>query len=101
MLYDRIGFSVILGPSYDLRQQVFSKFNTDLCLSSVRDINNQLAGHCFNQKEEELIVESKESLAGKRVILSIDGGRTRTRTYIRKVNSEGHCKYEANWREPK
>jgi len=67
-LYDRVGFSAALGPSYDLGQQALSKFNTKICLSSVRDINNQLADHCFTQKEEDLIVESEESLEDMRQI---------------------------------
>ena len=74
-------FCSALGPSYDVGHQVLSKFNTGICLSSVRDINNQLADHCFTQQEEELLVRPNESLEGKRVVLSIDGGRTRTRTY--------------------
>lgn len=100
-LYDRVGFCSALGPSYDVGHQVLSKFNTEICLSSVRDINNQLANYCFTQQEEELIVKTDESLEGKRVVLSIDGGRTRTRTYTGKVNELGNCKFDTNWREPK
>ncbi len=100
-LYDRVGFCSALGPSYDVGHQVLSKFNTGICLSSVRDINNQLADHCFTQQEEELLVRPNESLEGKRVVLSIDGGRTRTRTYTGQINQAGNHKFDTNWREPK
>jgi len=100
-LYDRVGFCSALSASYDLGQQLLSKFNSEVCLSSVRDITNRLADYCFRQKEEELIVESDESLEGKRVVISIDGGRTRTRTYTGDVNKTGHDKFATNWMEPK
>lgn len=41
-----------------------------------------------------------ESLAGKRVIVGIDGGRSRMREYTGEVNAEGNPTYKGKWREP-
>lgn len=100
-LYDKVGFCSALGPSYDLAQQTLMKFGVEICLSSVRDLTNRLAEHCYEQGEENLMLEAGESLAGKRVVISIDGGRTRTRSYDGQVNQAGHLTYQTEWCEPK
>ncbi len=100
-LYDRVGFCAALGPSYDVAHQILSKFGTTLCLSSVRDLTNRLAGHCFDCGEENLMLEPAETLAGKRVAISTDGGRTRTRDYEGEVNQAGNLVYQTKWCEPK
>ena len=100
-LYDKVGFCCALGPSYDLAHETLSKFGVNICLSSVRDLTNRLANRCFDYGEEKLMLEPGETLAGKRVVLSIDGGRTRTRTYDGQVNKAGQSTYQTAWCEPK
>lgn len=100
-LYDKVGFCAALGPSYDVGRQTLNKFGVNICLSSVRDITNNLSTYCYTHNEEDLMVEQGESLKDKRVVISIDGGRTRTRTYRGKRNKNGNSKFATNWREPK
>lgn len=100
-LYDKVGYCSALGPSYDLAHQTLSKFGVTLCLSSVRELTNHLADHCFDYGEEKLMLEPEETLAGKKVVISVDGGRTRTRTYAGQVNEAGRLIYQTAWREPK
>lgn len=100
-LYDRVGFCAALGPSYDTAQQTLDKFGVEVSLSSVRDITNRLANHCFESGEEELIASPGETLEGKRVVISVDGGRTRTRSYDGKENDSGNATYQTAWCEPK
>lgn len=100
-LYDRVGFCAALGPSYDIGHQLLSKFGTDICLSSVRDINNKLADYCYIIEEQRLSLKEGESLDGKRVVISLDGGRTRTREYDGQINESGNRKFETKWKEPK
>ncbi len=103
-LYDKVGFCSALGPSYDLAHQTLRKFGVNLSISSVRDITNRFANKCFNLGEENLLIEKNESLAGKRVIVSIDGGRTRIRSYQESEERDGNAnqlKYETPWCEPK
>ena len=101
LLYDKVGYCSALGPSYDVSHQTLNKFGVEICLSSVRDINNNLADHCKKFGEEHLIVKEGETVKGKRVVLSIDGGRTRLREYTGTVNEKGNRLYNTSWREPK
>ena len=88
-LYDRVGYCAALGPSYEMAHQTLGKFGVQLCLSSVRDITNRLANHCFESGEENVIASPGETLEGERVVISIDGGRTRTRSYDDNYNDSG------------
>lgn len=101
LLYDKVGYCSVLCPSYDLAHQTLMRFGVSLGLSSVKAITNRLANYCFDFGEEQLILEKDESLEGKRVVVSVDGGRTRTREYDGKVNENGNKKYNTFWREPK
>ena len=49
----------------------------------------------------EILLEQGESLTDKRVAISIDGGRSRTRVYNGDKNQKGNAKFETPWREPK
>lgn len=101
LLCDKVVYLSALCPSYDLAHQTICKFGTKISLSSVRAISNRLASHCFAHGEEHLMLEQGESLAGKRVVISIDGGRTRTRVYNGAFTENGQAKYDTNWKEPK
>jgi len=100
-LYDKVGYCSAIGPSYDMSHQTLKKFGVSLCLSSVQDITNSLANRCYEFGEEKLQLRLTESLVGKIVVISIDGGRTLTRDYSGEVNGNGQKTYESNWREPK
>lgn len=100
-LYDRIAFFSMLAPSYELAHRALAKTHTEVSLSSVRDITNRLANHCYAHGEQSLALKADESLAGKRVLIGIDGGRSRTRNYLDTVNENGNQKYTTPWMEPK
>jgi hypothetical protein len=101
LLYDRVGYCSAISPSYDTGHQTLSKFGVKICLSSVRDITNRLANYCNKLGEEHLIIKKNETVSGKRVVLSIDGGRTRLREYTEEVNEKGNSTYDTAWCEPK
>lgn len=100
-LYDRVGHCSALGPSYEVAHQTLAKFGVQACLSSVRDMTNRLAGHCHKVGEENLCLGPDETLEGKRVVISVDGGRTRIRSYDGNHNSSGKAAYQTAWCEPK
>jgi len=100
-LYDRVGFCAVLSQSYELACEALNKFGVAISLSSVRKLTNRLADHCYEFGEEHLMLEAGESLAGKRVVISIDGGRTRTRHYDGGCNQAGNWTYQTEWCEPK
>lgn len=100
-LYDKVSYCAALGPSYELAHQTLSKFGVQLCLSSVRQLTNQIADYCYEQGEENLMLFGGETLANKRVVISLDGGRTRTRYYTGQFTDSGYEQYQTPWCEPK
>lgn len=101
LLYDKIGFCTALGPSYDTAHQALTKFSIQVGLSYVRETSNRLAGACHTIGEAELSIKSGESLAGKRAVIALDGGRTRIRQYSGTYTNKGYEEYDTAWREPK
>ena len=100
-LYDKVGFCAALGPSYDTAHQALTKFGVQIGLSSVREISNRLAQRCHAAGEAELSTKSGESLAGKRVVIALDGGRTRIRQNSGTYTNKGYEQYDTAWCEPK
>jgi hypothetical protein len=100
-LYDKVGYCAALGPSYELAHQTLEKFGVQMCVSSVRQLSNQLGQYCYEQGESNLMLYEAENLAGKRVVISTDGGRTRTRHYTGERTASDYEKYETPWCEPK
>ena len=100
-LYDKVGLCAALCPSYDTGHESLTKFGVQLGLSSVWVVSNRLAQACHAAGEVELSTKSDESLAGKRVVLDMDGGRTRTRKYNDEYTEKSYEQYDTAWREPK
>lgn len=100
-LYSKVGYCSALGPSYDLASQTLNIFGIDKPISGVRDLTNHLANYCYDYGEDQLMLSAEETLAGKRVVISLDGGRTRTRTYKGEYNQAGNATYDTSWNEPK
>ena len=102
MLYDRTAYFASICPSYESAHQALAKVGTRICLSSTQEITNALAEYIHEQGEVKFALDGeRDDLAGKRVILSINGGRTRTREYRKEVNERGNRTYQTPWREPK
>jgi hypothetical protein len=100
-LYSKVGYCSALGPSYELAHQTLKVFGIDKPTSGVRDLTNHLAQYCYEYGEDQLMLSEQETLAGKRVVISLDGGRTRTRTYNGRYNQAGNGTYDTAWKEPK
>jgi hypothetical protein len=98
--YDKLGYCATICPSYFLSNQLLRKFGVGGCMSHNRDVMNMLSTFCMD-KEEHLVVEQSDKLTNKRVVISVDGGRTRTRAYTGEVNKMGHPSYDTPWCEPK
>jgi hypothetical protein len=100
-LCDRIGYLSSLCPSYETAHQALEKFGVKVCLSSVRDLTNNMAELIAQHGEENVFLSAGESLSGKTVIISMDGGRSRMREYNGKLSVKGYDRFETPWREPK
>lgn len=98
--YDKVSMCSIISPSYSVGRELLNKVNIDNTMSNTRDLMNTLGLFC-SDKEEYLSLDVNENVNGKRVVISLDGGRTRTRTDDGEVNNAGNKCYETNWCEPK
>lgn len=99
-IYDKVGYCAPICPSYFLSNQLLREFGVGGCMSHNRDVMNMMSTFCMD-KEEHLVVEQSDKLTNKRVVISVDGGRTRTRAYTGAVNNMGHPSYDTPWCEPK
>jgi hypothetical protein len=100
-LYDRIGYLSSLCPSYETAHQALEKFGVKVCVSSVRDLTNNMADLIARHGEENVFLSAGETLSGKRVVISMDGGRSRMREYNGQFSAKGYDRFETPWREPK
>ena len=100
-LADKVGYAGVMSGSYDLGSQLLTKFGVQCCTSSVRDITNRLAAQCEAAQEPNLLLAEGESLAGKRVVISTDGGRARVRSVVESEGDKRYKSYEPLWKEPK
>lgn len=98
--YDKVGMCAIISPSYALSNQLLTKLNVKNTISHNRKVMNSLGTFC-SDKEEELVLKSGENVRDKRIVISIDGGRTRTRVYNGNLNEAGNECYASPWCEPK
>jgi hypothetical protein len=94
-----------LCPSYDIGNELIKNFGAVQGVSRVRKITQNLSAWCA-PREVDLGLAKGETLAGKRVILSIDGGRTRTKCNKPSADAGGppdrrKLGYETPWCEPK
>jgi len=89
----------VLCPSFEVSKSLMNyqdiKANTD----RIRQVSLSLSEECI-EKRETIQLDKKETLAGKRVIIAMDGGRTRTRVY--EEGKVGRAeKFDRPWKEPK
>jgi len=97
---DKVCMSSVLCPSYSIANQMLTNLGIHQGTSRVRKLTNAVGNYC-KEKEVGLTLKSGENLEGKRVIIGIDGGRTRTRVYKKTSTKKGNLEYRTPWREPK
>ena len=103
--YSYISMLSILCPSFDIVLQILKDQHIPAEYKRIKKIAYQLGETCFSNRVP-IGLKPNETVAGKRVIISIDGGRTRLReenpdkkpspTYKGK-----RAKFDTPWREPK
>jgi hypothetical protein len=100
LCYSLIGVCAVACPSYDTGNELLSLFNVKQSTTRVRNVTNALADFCCD-KEEHLILTKEETLADKKVLIAIDGGRCRSRENNKGRNADGNLLFSTDWREPK
>lgn len=93
-------FSVLCG-SFEIVKEVFSGLQIGGSVKRIRSLALAVSKKCL-RKRVECMLGKDDNLKGKRVIISTDGGRIRTRNYRAEKNKRGtHHKFETPWKEPK
>lgn len=90
----------ILCPSFDIGQQLMVETGINGQYNRIRDLSLTLGNLAFNQGVRS-VISSEESMKGKRVIVMIDGGRSRTRLNKKELTLKGNAKFSTEWKEVK
>jgi hypothetical protein len=98
----------VRGSSFEEAWQVLSERGIELDKKSVRAIALDVGGRALEQRDARVASAQEghafsDELAGKRVVVSVDGGRVRLREGGRRGRrgKRNHRKYRTPWREPK
>lgn len=89
----------VICPSFDVASSVLKHQQIVANLDRVREVALSTSNSCMKDRVN-IQLESNESLKNKRVVIEMDGGRTRIRKHILKEGVAGK-KYETPWIEPK
>lgn len=99
--YSLVCLYSVLCCSYDVAKQVLQMQYVQVGFDRMRLLANRISAQCVKSRQD-LVLKEGETLKGKRVFISLDGGRTRTRCYVPEKNRQGtHHKFTTPWKEPK
>jgi hypothetical protein len=98
--YGAICLFSVLCPSFEVAGQILDIQGVAYNRVRVQELANCFAHQC-KPRQALLARAPGESLKGLRVIIGIDGGRTRMREYDGKTNERGNATFDTPWREPK
>lgn len=90
----------VLCPSFEVAGQILDIQRVAYNRDRIQELANCFAHQCRPQ-QARLARAPGESLEGKRVVIGIDGGRTRMREYGGKKNAKGNATFDTPWKEPK
>jgi hypothetical protein len=108
---ETVARAAVLYPSFEIARQQLQQQGIRLDIKTVRGITHQLGQELLTKRTRDLLawraghLASTGELAGKRVGVAFDGGRTRLRERRRRQIGRGKNKrrrrrYHAAWREP-
>jgi hypothetical protein len=100
LYYSNVCALSVICPSFDITQQILDLQGVKYDGESVRRLVLHLSLYC-KDKQAKFTLMPGETLVGKRVLISLDGGRTRCRQYTGRQNKAGHDTFTTNWNEPK
>lgn len=99
--YSQVSKLAVLCGSFEIAKEVLSGLQIGGRTERIRSLALAVSKKCLS-KRVACMVGQEESLAGKRVIISTDGGRIRTRLYQAEKNQKAtYHKFETPWKEPK
>lgn len=111
-LVRKVGRLTALLPSFAAAQAELADDGVPLDIKVVHRIAKRLGGETLTTRLRDLecyrdgLLPRGQALRGKKVGVALDGGRTRTRSVVRKQKGQGkgkkqRRKFRVQWREPK
>lgn len=100
--YGVVALLTVVCPSFDLAVKVMEQQGIAMNSKTVRRISLALGKKSMKYRVLMNVCKT-ETLAGKRVIISVDGGRTRIRLAKKGADNESvkYPKFDTPWKEPK
>lgn len=90
----------VICPSFDIAKDILRYQGIKANFTRVRRLSLSLSGQAMKSRASTQL-SPNETLAGQRVVIGMDGGRTRTKVYGEGVAAKRNQKFETPWREPK
>jgi hypothetical protein len=99
--YSQVSKFSVLCNSFEIVSSVLDGLQIKCNSERIRSLSLSVSKKCLKRRIPSML-DKGESLAGKRVIISTDGGRIRTRQYKEEKNLKAtHHKFNTPWKEPK
>jgi hypothetical protein len=99
--YSTLSMFSVICPSFETANSLLKSQSIQCNNNRIRDISLKFSERVLENRCG-IQLEENETLEGKNVVCSIDGGRTRPREYRNCKNEKGtHNLYATPWREPK
>ena len=100
-LISEIGATVAAACSFEEAKDTLLRNGIELDVKTIRDLAYRMAQRA-RALQQAGVINYGENLQGRRVVISTDGGRVRTRKKKRgKKTKKGRNRYYTDWREPK
>lgn len=93
------GIVSVLCPSFDVGRQLLNTMNIGGTYHRIRHLSIEL-GKKGVERGSQVVLKKNESVAGKRIVVQYDAGRSRLRTYKNETTKKGRQKFETPWRAP-
>lgn len=93
------GIVSVLCPSFDIGKQLLNTMNIGGTYHRIRHLSIEL-GKKGVERGSQVVLKKDESVAGKRIVVQYDAGRSRLRSYKSEMTKKGRQKFETPWRAP-
>jgi len=90
----------VICPSFMLSKSILNYQGIHANFDRIRNLSLSISDRCKSNRTK-IQLKKGETLAGKRVLIAIDGGRTRMRYYNEENQKGRSAKYDTPWQEPK
>ncbi|OQY08552.1 MAG: hypothetical protein B6I22_00005 [Desulfobacteraceae bacterium 4572_123] len=100
-MISEIGATVAAACSFEEAKDTLLRNGIELDVKTIRDLAYRMAQRA-RELQQANVINYRENLQGRRVVISTDGGRVRIRKKKRgKKTKKGRNRYHTDWREAK